>query len=185
MANIKKKTILNDETEFRKFVVKSFTKVDQRFEKVDQRFEKVDQRFEKMDQRFEKMDQRFEKMDQRFGSVDLRVGGIDQRLERLEETMADKNDINDLMNKIDAYAHKADGFFQETVMMSQEMKRHEKWIQQLAKKTGSDAGLLAVPLPRLKTGLLAQSLPASFAFVNSGPAGWDKKKHTANSGQLR
>ena len=108
MANIKKKTILNDETEFRKFVVKSFTKVDQRFEK----------------------------MDQRFGSVDLRVGGIDQRLERLEETMADKNDINDLMNKIDAYAHKADGFFQETVMMSQEMKRHEKWIQQLAKKMG-------------------------------------------------
>jgi hypothetical protein len=76
----KKKTKINDETEFRKYVVQSFTKVDQRFDKADKRF-----------------------------------GGIEQRLDRLEENKADKEDVSKLLTAVDAYAHKADAYFQEMV----------------------------------------------------------------------
>jgi hypothetical protein len=37
---------------------------------------------------------------------------------------------------VDDYAHKADAYFQEMVMMSHDFRRHERWIQELAKKAG-------------------------------------------------
>ena len=52
------------------------------------------------------------------------------------ENLATKEDINRLLNAIDAYAHKADTFFQEMVMLSHKVDRHEKWILQLAEKLG-------------------------------------------------
>ena len=57
----------------------------------------------------------------------------------LQETVANlatKDDINQLLNAIDAYAHKADTFFQEMVMLSHKVDRHERWILQLAEKLG-------------------------------------------------
>ena len=50
--------------------------------------------------------------------------------------LATKSDINDLLNSIDAYASKADTYFQEMVMLSHKVDRHERWILQLAEKLG-------------------------------------------------
>ena len=51
-------------------------------------------------------------------------------------TLATKDDINQLLNSIDAYANKADTYFQEMVMLSHKVDRHERWILQLAEKLG-------------------------------------------------
>ena len=45
-------------------------------------------------------------------------------------------DFRNLQTSVDAYAHKADKFFEELVMLSHQVKRHEKWIQQIADKLG-------------------------------------------------
>lgn len=47
-----------------------------------------------------------------------------------------KEDFSRLAIGVDAYAHKADAFFQEMVMLSHQYNRHEKWIQMLAEKLG-------------------------------------------------
>ena len=47
-----------------------------------------------------------------------------------------KQDFVSLQTGVDAYAKKADTYFQEMVMMSHKIDRHEKWIQQIAEKVG-------------------------------------------------
>ena len=45
-----------------------------------------------------------------------------------------KND--EILNAIDAYTNKADTYFQEMVMLSRKVVRHERWIMQIAEKLG-------------------------------------------------
>jgi len=47
-----------------------------------------------------------------------------------------KQNFSDLQTSVDAYAKKADTYFQEMVMLSHKVDRHEKWIQQIADKLG-------------------------------------------------
>jgi len=42
--------------------------------------------------------------------------------------------FNDLQTSVDNYAHKADAYFQEMVMMNQKLNRHEKWFHLIADK---------------------------------------------------
>ena len=57
-------------------------------------------------------------------------------LQAAVSNLATKDDINELLNSIDAYANKADTYFQEMVMLSHKVDRHERWILQLAEKLG-------------------------------------------------
>ena len=45
-------------------------------------------------------------------------------------------DFSELQTSVDTYAKKADTYFQEMVMLSHKVDRHEKWILQLAEKLG-------------------------------------------------
>ena len=45
-------------------------------------------------------------------------------------------DFRNLQSSVDAYAVKADKFFQELVMLSHKVDRHEKWLLQIAEKLG-------------------------------------------------
>lgn len=47
-----------------------------------------------------------------------------------------RKDFLDLQVSVDAYAVKADNYFQEMVALSHKVDRHEKWIQQIAEKIG-------------------------------------------------
>lgn len=47
-----------------------------------------------------------------------------------------KQSFSDLQISVDAYAKKADTYFQEMVMLSHKVNRLEKWIQQIAEKLG-------------------------------------------------
>lgn len=55
-------------------------------------------------------------------------------LESFKEEM--KQSFSDLQISVDAYAKKADDYFQEMVMLSHKVDRLEQWIHQLAKKVG-------------------------------------------------
>ncbi|OGZ64227.1 MAG: hypothetical protein A2812_03445 [Candidatus Staskawiczbacteria bacterium RIFCSPHIGHO2_01_FULL_36_16] len=68
--------------------------------------------------------------------LDEKFSNIDRQLENLKENKADKSDMNILFNAVDAYAKKADAFFQELVMLSHQINRHEKWLHQIAEKLG-------------------------------------------------
>lgn len=47
-----------------------------------------------------------------------------------------KDSFNELQTAVDAYAKKADKFFEELVMLSHKVDRHEKWLLQIAEKLG-------------------------------------------------
>ncbi len=47
-----------------------------------------------------------------------------------------KKDFSDMLTAVDGYAKKADGYFQEMLMLSNKVNRLEKWILQLAEKVG-------------------------------------------------
>lgn len=47
-----------------------------------------------------------------------------------------KEDFRNLQSAVDAYAVKADKYFQEMLMLAQKVDRHEKWLQQIAEKLG-------------------------------------------------
>ena len=47
-----------------------------------------------------------------------------------------RKDFAEMLTSVDAYAKKADTYFQEMLMLSHKVDRHEKWIQQLAEKLG-------------------------------------------------
>ena len=55
---------------------------------------------------------------------------IDERFEGLEGM------FRDLQTSVDAYAKRADAYFQEVVMLSHKVERHERWLQQIADKLG-------------------------------------------------
>ena len=47
-----------------------------------------------------------------------------------------RKDFSDLLTSVDTYAHKADGYFQEMVMLTHKVDRHEKWLLEIAEKLG-------------------------------------------------
>ena len=62
-------------------------------------------------------------LDEKFINIDKRFDGV-------------KKDFVDLQTSLDAYAKKADTYFQEMVMLSHKVDRMEKWIHQIAEKVG-------------------------------------------------
>ena len=47
-----------------------------------------------------------------------------------------RKSFSDLYSVVDAYAKKADAYFQEMVMLAHKVDRHEKWLHQVAEKLG-------------------------------------------------
>jgi len=62
--------------------------------------------------------------------LDIKFSETNERLSNLEE------DFKVLQTSVDAYAKKADTYFQEMVMLSHKVDRHEKWFHQFADKIG-------------------------------------------------
>ena len=58
------------------------------------------------------------------------------KLDQLSENKADKSDVRELLNSVDAYAHKADTYFMEMAALGNKLDRHERWINAIAEKLG-------------------------------------------------
>ena len=79
------------------------------------------------------LEQRFTKIDEKFD----RLFGVFATKEDLQESVSNlstKNDFSNLLSAVDAYAKKADTYFQEMVMLAHKVDRHEKWLQKIAEK---------------------------------------------------
>ena len=88
-----------------------------------------------MDEKFGKVDKEFNSIDKRFTELtDIFVTKED--LKEATEKLATKEDFNNLLTAVDAYAHKADAYFQEMVALTHKVDRLEKWILQVAEKVG-------------------------------------------------
>ena len=62
---------------------------------------------------------------------------LDEKFTRIDKELNDlKGAFNNLQTSVDAYAKKADTYFQEMVMLAHKVDRHEKWIRQIAEKLG-------------------------------------------------
>ncbi len=60
---------------------------------------------------------------------------LDGKFREAENERADiRNEVKDLQGAVDAYAKKADAYFQEMVALSHKVDRHEKWLRQVAEK---------------------------------------------------
>ncbi len=60
---------------------------------------------------------------------------LDGKFREAENERADiRNEVKDLQGAVDAYAKKADTYFQEMVALSHKVDRHEKWLRQVAEK---------------------------------------------------
>jgi len=66
----------------------------------------------------------------KFDNVDERLDNVDTRLDELGEM------FRELQGAVDSYAKRADTYFQEMVMLSHQVNRHERWIRQIAEKVG-------------------------------------------------
>lgn len=99
----------------------------------------LDGKFTKIDERFSEIDGRLIKIDERFSETDKKLLIVSNRLSNIESILdekADKEDFNNLLTSIDAYAKKADTYFQEMVMLARKVDRMEKWLHQVADKIG-------------------------------------------------
>ena len=72
--------------------------------------------------------------------VDDLSGAIHFISNRFDE-MSDRFDnlekmFRDLQGAVDSYAKRADAYFQEMVMLSRQVDRHDKWIRQIAERVG-------------------------------------------------
>ena len=83
---------------------------------------------EYLDGKFKKIDESFIKLPSIFVTK--------EDLKEATERLPTKEDFNNLLTAVDAYAHKADAYFQEMVALSHKVDRHEKWLQEIAEKLG-------------------------------------------------
>ena len=86
------------------------------------------------------MDQDFSELvkylDEKFSKTDQRLVELDEDVKDVKEKMATKEDSNDLQTSVDAYAKRADTYFQEMVMLAHKVDKLDKWIHQIAEKVG-------------------------------------------------
>ncbi len=62
---------------------------------------------------------------------------LDNKFGEAEKERADiRKDLGELQGAVDAYAQKADTYFQEMAALSHKVDRHEKWLRQVADKLG-------------------------------------------------
>ncbi|MCD4705903.1 hypothetical protein K8R61_02370 [bacterium] len=64
----------------------------------------------------------------------IEVFATKEDLKEITENISTKEDFDKLLVSVDNYAKKANTYFQEMVMLSHKINRHEKWIQQIAEK---------------------------------------------------
>ena len=58
----------------------------------------------------------------------IEVFATKNEIKEMISNLVTKDDFNHLQTSVDAYAHKADTYFQEMVMLSHKVDRHEKWL---------------------------------------------------------
>jgi len=99
-------------------------------EYLDKKFTGIDERFNGIDKKFEEVDDKFIRLFDVFATKD--------DFQEMRKEMMTQNDKHQLLMATDNYARKADTFYQELVMLSHQVNRHEKWIHILGGKLNTN-----------------------------------------------
>lgn len=67
---------------------------------------------------------------EQFSNTEVRFQSVERRFDEMRQ------DFLNLQISVDAYAKKADTYFQEMAALGYRVNRHEKWLQQIAEKIG-------------------------------------------------
>lgn len=113
--------------------------LEEKFDGVDKKFEKIDERFDSVDKSFEGIDKRFDSFEKDVDDKFIRLFDVfatKEDLQEMRKEMATKNDIHQLLMAVDSYAKRSDTYFQEMVMLSHKVDRHERWFQIFAERLG-------------------------------------------------
>lgn len=88
---------------------------------------------EYLDGKFNKVDKEFDKVDEKFKSL-IDIFPTKEEVATKQDFEELRKDLARLADGVDAYVKKADTYFQEMVMLSHKVDRHEKWLLQIAEK---------------------------------------------------
>jgi|GEM_PF-5942259 len=111
---------------------KEFAKLNKQFGKVNNEFVKVHDEFTKVHHRIDKVDKRVDKVIAFLQKYMPTRAEIDARF----ENVATKNDINNIMTKIDGLAKMMKDNSETTQIVEGKLFYHEKWIRLAAPKIG-------------------------------------------------
>lgn len=89
--------------------------------KIDQGFTKTNQKLSEHDKTFERF---FTYMEKRFDQVDKRFDEVNSK-------------VDDTYKILDAHLKKIEAILQENAARDQQFERMERWIHQIAEKTGT------------------------------------------------
>ncbi|MEX0877577.1 MAG: hypothetical protein WDZ40_01780 [Candidatus Spechtbacterales bacterium] len=100
--------------------------------------------FSNLNERFEKMDERFGKMDERFNGVDKKFEGLTDifytkdELDEKFKQVADKEDVQRILNAVSGSVEKEETDKQERAMLSNKVERNRDNIVKLADSTDTE-----------------------------------------------
>lgn len=87
-----------------------------------------------MSELIEFLNEKFDDAKNQLVDVRQEIHLTNQKLDNKLDTEEFITQFNELHTSLDAYAGKADSYFQEMLMISHQMKRYDKWFEQIAKK---------------------------------------------------
>ncbi len=99
---------------------------------LGEKFDNIDKKFDKVEENFHNIDKKFDKVDENFYNIETKLTTLEEKL----DGKTDKSDVESLKTSLDAYAKKADTYFEEMVSLSHKVDRHEKWFHIVADKLG-------------------------------------------------
>lgn len=82
------------------------------------------------------LDKKFARLENDISKLQKKTITIEDRVIKIEEKMATKVEMNKLLDAVDAYMKQGEDYRQELVMLSHRVDRHEKWLEEIAKKLG-------------------------------------------------
>ena len=89
---------------------------------------------EKLGRHFDKIDKKLDKVDHKFDVVDFRFDAHDRQLDKVNEELSKKFD--EVLKSLDGLAKLITDYHQEMLMLAHKVDRLEKWIHEIAEKTG-------------------------------------------------
>lgn len=97
----------------------------------------VDSRFDAVDKRLNGVEQRLDGVDKRLDGVEFQLVSVNQRLDNLESGVGELNKKYDhLISTIDHFLKRLDDIESDNTARDAHLARLERWIEQIANKTG-------------------------------------------------
>lgn len=97
---------------------------------IDSRFDTSEKKFDRLEGRFDKLEKKFDRLDQKLAVIEHTVNESKKDIAKIQK------DVNNIYNILDAHMARIDSLIQESMVQKHQYERIERWIFQIADKTG-------------------------------------------------